>query len=140
VTFRSIQLYKRLIPIYFGVINLQGKTDDSHIKRMADLLRQGATLTDLSCPQCSSPLFRLQDGTLWCGKDQKKVVIVKEEEAAQAIKNSAMDTMETTLMAKMEALQTKIQQTEDLDELGKLTNALNELLGSLEKIRRMKKI
>jgi UPF0148 protein len=140
VTFRSIQLYKRLIPIYFGVINLQGKTDDSHIKRMADLLRQGATLTDLSCPQCSSPLFRLQDGTLWCGKDQKKVVIVKEEEAAQAMKNSAMDTMETTLMAKMEALQTKIQQTEDLDELGKLTNALNELLGSLEKIRRMKKI
>ena len=51
-----------------------------------------------------------------------------------------MDTMETTLMAKMETLQTKIQQTEDLDELGKLTNALNELLGSLEKIRRMKKI
>jgi UPF0148 protein len=119
---------------------MQDKPNDTHIKRMADLLRQGATLTDLSCPVCSSPLFRLQDGTLWCGKDEKKVIIVKEgEEAPKASTNSALDKLEATLMEKVENLQGKIEQTENMEELGKLTNALSELLNSLEKVIRIKK-
>ncbi len=119
---------------------MQSKTGDTHIKRMADLLRQGATLTDLACPVCSSPLFRLQDGTLWCGKDEKKVVLVKEgEESTQATKNVAFDSLEATLMTKVQELQDKIQKTDNIEELGKLTNALSELLNSLEKVKRMKK-
>ncbi len=119
---------------------MQPKTNDDHIKRMADLLRQGATLTDLACPVCSSPLFRLKDGTLWCGKDEKKVIIVKEgDEPTKPAVNPAMETLEATLMAKVTNLQDKIQKTDDVEELGKLTNALSEILDSLEKIKRMKK-
>ncbi len=71
---------------------------------MADLLRQGDTLTDLSCPVCASPLFRLKDGTLWCAKDEKKVVIVKEgeEPPKQAAASTAYDKLEATLLAKMQ--------------------------------------
>jgi UPF0148 protein len=120
---------------------LQEKTEDKHIKRMADLLRQGATLTDLACPLCSSPLFRLRDGTLWCGKDEKKVILVKEgeEPPKPAVTNAAMDTLEATLMKKVQDLQDKIQHAEDPDELTKLTTALSQLLESLERIKRMKK-
>jgi UPF0148 protein len=119
---------------------MQEKTDDKHIKRMADLLRQGATLTDLACPVCASPLFRLKDGTLWCGIDEKKVILVKEgEETAKATSNAAMETLEFTLMAKVQDLQGKIQRAENVEELQKLTAALSELLDSLEKIKRMKK-
>lgn len=119
---------------------MQGKTEDTHIKRMADLLRQGATLTDLSCPACGSPLFRLKDGSLWCGKDEKKVVIVKEgEEPPKTTSNKSMETLEATLLAKVQDIQGKIERTENLDELGKLSTALSELLDSLEKVRRMKK-
>ncbi len=118
----------------------QRKTSDVHIKRMADLLRQGATLTDLACPNCGSPLFRLKDGTLWCGKDEKKVILVKEgEEEAKVTGNSAMDKLETTLIAKVQDLQGKIERTEDVAELEKLTNALTELLNSLEKVKKLKK-
>jgi UPF0148 protein len=110
------------------------------IKRMADLLRQGATLTDLSCPACASPLFRLKNGTLWCAKDEKKVIIVKEgEETEEAPGKAALDSLETTLLAKVQDLQKKIQQTENIEELQKLSNALSELLSSLEKIGKMKK-
>ncbi|HDO41444.1 MAG TPA: hypothetical protein ENH03_00890, partial [Candidatus Bathyarchaeota archaeon] len=36
------------------------KTEKSDkVRLMADLLRSGATLTDLSCPVCASPIFRL---------------------------------------------------------------------------------
>jgi UPF0148 protein len=124
-------------------MEMQGKTSDEHIKRMADLLRQGATLTDLACPQCSSPLFRLKDGTLWCGKDEKKVILVKEGEEkveeAKATSNAAMDKLEATLMAKVQDLQVKIEKTDNVEEIGKLTTAISELLDSLEKIKRMKK-
>ncbi|HSV49859.1 MAG TPA: Sjogren's syndrome/scleroderma autoantigen 1 family protein [Candidatus Acidoferrales bacterium] len=123
--------------------------DKESIKRMAELLRQGATLTDLSCPNCNSPLFRLRDGMLWCGKDEKKVVIVKEGEqppqthqpqtqAAPKASNTAYDKLEATLMKKIEDIQAKIEKTEDIDELQKLTVALSELLNSVEKIKRMK--
>lgn len=116
------------------------KTDDKHIKRMADLLRQGATLTDLTCPVCGSPLFRLKDRTLWCAKDEKKVIIVKEGEEPPKIESSPnLDKLEATLMAKVQEIQTKIQHTESVDELQKLTSALSELLDNLEKTKRIKK-
>jgi len=108
---------------------------------MADLLMKGSTLTDLSCPECNSPLFRLQDGTLWCANDEKKVVILKEgEEPSKPLATgSPYDKLEETLMKKVQDLQGKIEKTEDVDELQKLTNALTELLNSLEKIQKMKK-
>jgi UPF0148 protein len=124
---------------------LQEKKENSTpIKRMADLLTTGATLTDLSCPVCSSPLFRLQDGTLWCAKDEKKVIIVKEGEEPPAAPSSpstgtAYDKLESTLLAKVKDLQGKIEKTQDIDELQKLTAALSQLLDSLDKIGKMKK-
>ena len=121
---------------------MQEKTENTPIKRMADLLRQGNTLTDLSCPICASPLFRLKDGTLWCANDEKKVVIVKEGEEPPkqaAASSTAYDKIEATLLAKMQELQGKIEKTEDLEELQKLNVTLSELLNSLEKIKNMKK-
>jgi UPF0148 protein len=121
---------------------LQEKKENTPIKRMADLLRQGATLTDLSCPACASPLFRLKDGTLWCANDEKKVVIVKEgeEEPPKPTANTAYDKLETTLLTKFQDLENKIGKTDDADELQKLSSALSQLLDSLEKIQKMKKV
>ena len=120
---------------------MQEKKENTPIKRMADLLTQGATLTDLACPVCASPLFRLKDGTLWCANDEKQVVIVKEgeEPPKQAATDTAYDKLEATLLAKMQELQGKIEKTEDVQELQKLSVALSELLNSLEKIKKMKK-
>ncbi len=111
---------------------------------MAELLLRGATLTDLSCPVCSSPLFKLQDGTLWCAKDEKKVIMVKEgqelpkEAQSLSANSSTYDKVEATLLAKVQDIQAKIEKTENVDELQKLTVTLSELLDSLEKIKKMK--
>jgi UPF0148 protein len=125
--------------IYFGVLKLQEKPEENHIKRMADLLRQGATLTDLSCPVCASPLFRLKDGTLWCAKDEKKVIVVKEGEEPEKTSNMEYEKLEETLLTKVQEIQNKIQKTENVEELQKLSIALSELLNNLEKIKKMKK-
>lgn len=110
------------------------------VKRMADLLRQGATLTDMACPECASPLFRLKDGSLWCAKDEKKVIVVKEgEDQTKATSGIAFDNLETTLLKKIQDLQEKMQHTEDIDELQKIGATLTGLLENLEKLRRIKK-
>ena len=119
------------------------RKDNTLVERGAKLLLQGATLTDLSCPNCGSPLFRLKDGTLWCAKDEKQVIVVKEGEeppkpATAKASNSTYDNLEATLMAKIQDLQGRIEKTQDVDELQKLTVALSELLNSVEKIKKMK--
>ncbi|RJS76055.1 hypothetical protein CW707_03370 [Candidatus Bathyarchaeota archaeon] len=118
----------------------QEKTEEKHIQRMADLLRQGATLTDLACPACASPLFRLKDGKLWCAKCEKKVIVVKEGEEPKVTGMMALETLEATLLAKVQEIQNKMQNMENTDELEKLSKTLSELLENLEKVRKMKRI
>lgn len=122
---------------------MPNKGQDSHIKRMADLLSQGATLTDLACPSCGSPLFRLKDGSLWCEKDEKKVIIVREGEevpkSSRMQSPSTLNTLENTLMMKIEDIQRRIERTEDVHELQTLTSALSDLLDNLEKVRKIEK-
>ena len=93
-----------MIRIYFGVLQLHEKTDDNPIKRMADLLSHGAALTDLSCPACSSPLFRLKDATLWCAKCEKKVIVVKEGEEQEKASNATYNRLEATLLKKVQEI------------------------------------
>lgn len=107
---------------------------------MVDLLRQGATLTDLACPACASPLFKLKDGVLWCAKCEKKVVVVKEgEEPAKVAGSLALENLETTLLVKVQDIQNRMRQTENIEELQKLSTALSELLENLEKLRKIKR-
>ena len=116
----------------------QKPREEPHIKRMADLLRQGSTLTELACPACGSPLFRLKNGDLWCAKDEKKVIVVKEGEEAKATSSMAMENLEATLMTKVQAIQKRIESEEDPEELQKLTTALSGLLENLERIKKTK--
>ena len=118
----------------------QEKPEEQHIKRMADLLRQGSTLTNLACPACSSPLFKLKSGDLWCAKCEKKVIIVKEgEEPTKTTGTMVLDTLEATLLAKVQELQNKIQHETNIEKLQKLGTTLSELLENLEKIKKVKK-
>jgi UPF0148 protein len=119
---------------------LPQKDEEKHIKRMADLLRQGSTLTNLACPACASPLFKLKNETLWCAKCEKKVIVIKEGEDPTKITSSiALETLETTLLTKVQEIQKRMQQTQNLEELQKLGTTLSELLENIEKIRKVKR-
>ena len=98
-------------------------------------------MTDLACPACASPLFRLKSGDLWCAKCQKKVIVVKEGEEPTKITGSmVLDSLEVTLLAKVQEIQNKMQHEEDVEELQKLGKALSDLLDNLEKIRKVKRV
>lgn len=110
------------------------------IQNMANLLKQGATLTELACPVCASPLFRLKDGQLYCVQCEKLVIVVKEGETAEeATRTLTMSTLETTLMSKVQEIQKRIEEEKDVEKLQKLSETLNTLLENLEKIKKTKK-
>lgn len=113
--------------------------DEPHIKRMADLLRQGYTLTELACPACSSPLFRMKNGDLWCERCQKKVVVVKEGEEPKYARTAALENLEATLLSKAQEIQNKMQNEQDPQELQKLGTTLTGLLENLERVKNIKK-
>jgi UPF0148 protein len=107
---------------------------------MADLLRGGAVLTDLSCPACASPLFRLKSGELWCAQCQKKVIVVKEEEEAKDVEAlAALSQAESTITMKILEINEKLRVEDNLDEIQRLSSIMTTLLENLEKIRRIGK-
>jgi UPF0148 protein len=119
---------------------LPNKADEElHIKRMADLLRQGATLTELACPVCASPLLRFKNQEPWCAKCQKRVVVVREGEENKIAGTIMLDTLETTLLTKIQDIQDRMQHEQNPEELQKLGTTLTGLLDSLEKARKAKK-
>jgi len=118
---------------------LTENSESKPIKSMADLLRRGATLTNLACPVCASPLFKLKSGELWCAKCQKQVIVVKEGETPlHAAKPLVLTKLEETVIAKIEEIEERIKNEVDVEKLQKLGAILSSLLDNLEKIRKMK--
>jgi UPF0148 protein len=114
--------------------------DPKNIKKMADLLRQGATLTEHSCPACSTPLFKLRSGDLWCANCQKRVIIVREgEPEPEAPKAPAFSSLESTILGKIQAIEKQLAEETNAEKLKKLGVTLSTLLENLERIRKMKR-
>ena len=114
--------------------------DAKDIQTMADLLRQGAALTELPCPACSSPLFKLRSGDLWCARCQKRVIVVKEGESSiEATSPMLLTSLESTILTKIQEMERKIKEENDPEKLQRLGAILSTMLENLEKIRKMKR-
>ena len=114
--------------------------ESKDIKTMADTLRRGASLTEHSCPACSSPLFKLKSGDLWCVQCQKRVIIVKEGETpTEATSSVLLTSLELTILAKIQEIEKEIREEKDAEKLQRLGSILSTLLEDLERTRKMKR-
>jgi len=86
--------------------------NSKNIKIMADLLRQGATLTEHACPACSSPIFKMRSGYL---------------------------CLESTIMTKIQEIEKQLAEETNVEQIKTLGATLSTLLENLEKIRNIKK-
>ena len=102
------------------------------LKKMANWLRSGAIMLTDSCPECSSPLFRLNE-EIWCLKCNKKVIRAQEGEAPSLVEKSILlKELESTILSKLRELERRLSSEEDpekIRQLGELTLLLLELLG-----------
>lgn len=107
---------------------------------MADLLRRGATLTERICPACSSPLFKLRSGELWCAQCQKRVIVVEEgTQPMEATSPVLLGALELTLLTKIQEMEQKIKGETDPERLQRLNAVLSAMLENLQRVRKMKR-
>ena len=111
--------------------------EDTSVKRMAELLRQGATMLADACPQCGSPLFKVQDD-IYCAKCDRRIVYAEsdEEVEVQAVKTLIPELRET-LINKLKALNEVVDNETDPEALTKLANLVVLLLQALHKLESM---
>jgi UPF0148 protein len=108
------------------------------VKKMAELLKSGATMLSETCPECSTPLFRKGKET-FCAKCNKPVVIIQSAEDETRLKaNTILETTEQTLMAKIQEVNLALKSESDPEKLVAYGNALSTWLSAIEKLRRLK--
>lgn len=112
--------------------------DDVSVKKMADLLRRGATMLAESCPQCGSPLFKVGDD-VYCAKCDRRIVYAKsgDEIEPQAVK-TLIPELRVTLIGKLKALNELVESENDIETLTRIANLMILLLQSLHHLESMK--
>ncbi len=107
------------------------------IKKMANLLRAGATLLSYSCPICKSPLFRLKSGEVICPKCGKRVFIVKDEmEERKVYLGLMLKNLEETILSKVNEINLIISKR-NVDEIDDYVKLLIDLLEVLERVTKL---
>ena len=113
--------------------------DKEQIKRMSELLRTGATMTSEQCPECNTPLFIVK-GQLMCPKCNKLVVVIKEgEEEDTLVAFSILESLEKTLLLKLQESDRCLQETKSLEKAKELGSQLNVWLEAIERLKAVQK-
>lgn len=108
------------------------------VKRMAELLKSGATMLSDICPECGSPLFRIK-GEVFCAKCNKPVVYARATGPQATVSPShLLDSLEQTVVAKLNEANELLKSEKDPEKLASYSNLVFGWLSTLEKIRAVK--
>jgi len=110
-------------------------TKDLVAKKMAQLIRAGATLTSYTCPVCGTPLLRLKTGEYYCANCDRPVVIVRSdaEEKEVMIRYGLMDIRDT-LYERLVMINNELKETKDIDRINELVRSMVLILEAYDKI------
>lgn len=110
----------------------------TEVKRMADLLRSGATMLKETCPVCATPIFRLGKDT-FCPKCNRPVAIVKSaEEEVRLASQQVLDGLEQAILEKIAELNLAIKNEHEPARLRDLGESTRTWLAVLEQLRKLK--
>jgi len=104
-------------------------------KKMAQLIRAGATLTSYTCPVCGTPLLKLKTGEYYCANCDRPVVIVRSdaEEKEVMIRYGLMD-IRNTLYERLVMINNELKETKDIDRINELVRSMVLILEAYDKI------
>lgn len=106
---------------------------------MSELLKSGATMLSKNCPECGSPLFKVEKDII-CAKCNKKVVIVKATEKDDKItEETILSNVERTVLSKIKEVNDAINSENDKDKLILNSQSLSIWLDILDKIRKLRR-
>jgi UPF0148 protein len=108
---------------------------NDQVKKMAELLRSGATMLQDACPTCGSPLFRFEGKTFCvkCGLPSTKTKDVLDSVEIEPI----VSQMTSTILRKLKELDSVISETADFRRLYILAKVNLTLVRTLRHLRRL---
>lgn len=124
--------------------------EEQNIKKMATLLRSGATMLDIYCPNCNYILFRLKNDQIYCPVCDREVMLVKDDfgnKKSQLIEgNSELSNKNPTekhisdrgniiFFNVVSRLSKKLEETDDLLVIEKLLSNINQTLDIIKKFK-----
>lgn len=108
------------------------------VKRMADLLKSGATMLSDICPECGSPLFKVK-GDILCAKCNKPVVYARATGPQATVSPSVLlESVEQTIVGKISETNEILKAEKDPEKLSVYSNLVFGWLSMLEKLRTLK--
>ena len=111
---------------------------DTVVKKMAELLRSGATLLAETCPLCNSPLLRLPSGETVCPIHGRIFVAKTEEEVAEATVLGILTELEKTISSILNTyIRTLKSEIPDIPD-PEIAKTLVYWLEALERVERIK--
>jgi len=127
---------------------------EQNLKKMAHLLRNGATMLDKYCPRCNNILFRQKNGIIFCTSCNQEVKIVQASssnqleletvEASNINQNSehfffTFTEMTNTLSLLNSKLLNGVNDLAELDQIEKRLNLVSLILDIIKKIKEIQK-
>lgn len=108
------------------------------VKKMAELLKSGASMLQETCPQCGTPLFRRGSET-FCAKCNRPVVMIRNaEDESRLMTDQILEGTEQTLLSKIQQLNVALKAETDPSRLLTYGSALKTWLEAIDTIRRLK--
>ncbi|GEM_PF-316293 len=108
------------------------------VKKMAELLKSGATMLSQTCPECGTPLFRKGKET-FCPKCNKPVVIIQSaEQETRFMADKVLEDSEMILFSKIREINLAMKNETDPEKLLVYGNSLASWLSTLEKLKRLR--
>ncbi|NWF94655.1 MAG: hypothetical protein HXY34_00775 [Candidatus Thorarchaeota archaeon] len=104
------------------------------VKKMAELLRKGATMLAEACPKCGLPLMKVGE-TIYCATCDRRVVIgaAEDKDQSRAIK-ALIPQLRQTLTGKLQVLNSLLEKEDNMDALTRLANLMILLLQVLKEL------
>jgi UPF0148 protein len=100
--------------------------DDEKTKKAAELLLQGATMLQISCPQCNDPIYRNRDGQMFCVNCQSLIVYERDSKKEENLQQTKIDTNDP-IQAKIQKLAIQLDQEQDPDKIVAIAETIKKL-------------
>jgi len=107
-------------------------------KKMAQLIRAGATLTSYTCPVCGTPLLRLKTGEYYCANCDKPVVVVRSDaEEKEVMIRYGLMNIRDTLYERLVMINNELKDTKDIDRINDLVKSMILLLDAYDRVTKI---
>jgi len=122
-------------------------------KKMADLLRKGYTMMNLSCPVCNNPIFRDKNGEKFCPICNRTVLIVNDKSiTSPKISNSnkqevlnlenqfddkTIILLKEVVLNKINLIANKLNSEDQFEAIENYTNLLLKLIKLFKKVGKL---